>query len=62
MKFVPDFENDLWKMINNVQLREISNEFQNKMKEDIRDIKQSGKIVVPADKSTNLYKKSMKIT
>ena len=51
-----DFEIDLWKLINNIEFRHVRNDFQDKLKQDIRDIKLSGKLVVPADKSTNLYK------
>lgn len=43
-------------MVNNIEFRHVRNDFQDKMKQDIQDIKQSGKLVVPADKSNNLYK------
>ena len=50
------FEEDLMKIIKNIEFRNVNNEFQKKMKEDMKNIKTCGKVVVPADKSTNLYK------
>ena len=50
------FEEDLMNMIRNIEFRQVDNELQRKMREDIKMIKQSGKVIVPADKSTNLYK------
>ena len=43
-------------MIRNIEFRPINNEFHSKMRTDINNIKNSGKVVVAADKSTNLYK------
>ena len=50
------FESDLMDMIRNIEFRPVHNEFQAKMRTDINNIKNSGKVVVAADKSTNLYK------
>ena len=50
------FESDLMDIIRNIKFRPVYNEFQTKMRTDINNIKNSGKIVVAADKSTNLYK------
>ena len=50
------FEHDLMIMIKNIQFKSIKNDFQNKLKEDINEIKNSNKIFVPADKSRNIYK------
>ena len=52
---VTDFENDLQQMIKNVEFRQISNNFQGKLKNDIEHIKESNKIFVFADKSRNIY-------
>ena len=49
------FENDLIKMIENVQFRKVNNNFQTTMKDDIRKIKNSKKLLIPADKTRNLY-------
>jgi len=56
VKELRKFEEDLMNIIKNIEFREVNNDFQNKMRDDIRQIKQCGKVVVPADKSTNLYK------
>ncbi len=50
------FEEDMMKLIQNIEFRRTDNEFQRKMREDVKQIKQCEKVVVPADKSTNLYK------
>ena len=50
------FEEDLFNIVRNIEFRNIDNELQRKMRIDIKTIKQSGKVIVPADKSTNLYK------
>ena len=50
------FEKDLMSMIRNIEFRPVHNEFQTKMRNDINAIKASGKVVVAADKSSNLYK------
>ena len=51
-----DFEKDMMLMVKNIQFRKISNNFQRKLKDDIRDIKSINKVFVPADKSRNIYK------
>ena len=56
VKELSKFEEDMLKMIQNIEFRKTDNEFQRKMREDVKAIKQCGKVVVPADKSTNLYK------
>ena len=50
------FEKDLMSMIRNVEFRQYSNDFQEHVRNDIRNIRQSGKVVVSADKSGNMYK------
>ena len=49
-----DFENDLQQMIKNVEFRQLSNSFQEKLKNDIEHIKKSSKIFVFPDKSRNI--------
>jgi hypothetical protein len=51
-----EFEKDMMIMIKNVEFRELQNDFQDKLKSDIELIKSTKHIIVPADKSTNLYK------
>ena len=52
------FEADLMDLIRDIEFRPYNNDLQAKMKEDIKSIKNCGKVIVSADKSTNLYKMS----
>jgi hypothetical protein len=52
------FEKDLIDMARKLKFRASTDDFQNKMKNDLRDIKQSDKIFVQADKTSNMYKVS----
>ena len=49
------FENDMLEMIENLRFRKVSNQFQEKLKTDMTNIKQSKKLLIPADKTRNLY-------
>nr|XP_054750112.1 uncharacterized protein LOC129255808 [Lytechinus pictus] len=49
------FENDLLHMIENLRFRKSPSEFQDRLKEDISSIKRSRKLLIPADKTRNLY-------
>ena len=44
-------EDDLQKMISNVQFKRVNNDFQNRLKNDIRSIQSSKKVFVFADKT-----------
>ena len=46
------FENDIYQII---EFRKVHNDFQDKLKEDINEIRSSKNLFVFADKSTNLY-------
>ena len=50
-----DFGNDLLKLIENIQFRTVSDEFLNKLNEDINKIRSSDKLFVSADKTQNYY-------
>ena len=52
------FESDIHDLIQRINFRKHENEFQTKLKNDVQKIKNSDKIIVAADKSTNLYKMS----
>ena len=54
-KDLMEFEDDLQKMISNVQFRRVKNDFQNRLKNDIRSIQSSKKVFVFADKIKNIY-------
>ena len=49
------FEKDMYELIRTVEFRKVSNEFLRKLSSDARDIKRSNDLLVPADKTTNLY-------
>ena len=51
-----EFEKDMMVMVKNIQFRKINNNFQQKLKEDIKDIKSITKVLAPADTSRNIYK------
>ena len=50
------FEDDLCNMIDNVVFRPVPCEFQDKMKKDLKRVKECSSVVVAADKSRNLYR------
>ena len=52
------FENDLLELVKNIKFRKSTNDFQKRMKEDIRSIKSVDKTYTSADKTSNLYKLS----
>ena len=49
------FESDMMKLIENLEFRRTNDEFQEKLKNDIKRIKSSNAVFVPADKTKNLY-------
>lgn len=49
------FEDELFKMVENIQFKKVSNAFQNKLNQDIKKINASNKVFTFADKSRNLY-------
>jgi len=51
------FENDLYSMIKNLQWRESKlSQFQVELSKDLKEMKSSNQLYVPADKTTNVYK------
>jgi len=50
------FEKDLIDMINTLKFRKVRNNFQSKLNEDIKSIKNDTKIYAQADKTSNMYK------
>ena len=45
-------------MVKTVEFRRTGNEFQTKLKNDMRNMRASGKTLTPADKTTNMYRLS----
>ena len=52
------FEADLYRLPKNIKFRYVHNQFQTKLAENAKCIKNSEHMFVPADKSANLYKVS----
>ena len=50
------FENDLWNLVDKLKFRKTKSNFQRQLNEDIRVIKRSNKVLVFADKTSNIYK------
>ena len=50
------FEDGLISIVKNVQFRQVKNTFQNKIREDTKNIKKDSNLFVPADKTHNFYK------
>ena len=50
-----EFENDMYEMMKSVEFKNTKNKFQYKLENDLEKIRKSGKVAVPADKTTNLY-------
>ena len=50
------FELDMTNLIGSIKFRRVNDSFQDKMNQDIKSMKQSGEIIVKADKTRNLYK------
>ena len=58
VKELNDFENDLYNTIANVKFSEHRSGFQSKLAKDVKNIKNSDKIFLLADKTTNIYEVS----
>ena len=56
IKEMVPFEKDLWNLVNKSKFRKIKSKFQRQLNEDIREIKRSNKVLVFADKTSNIYK------
>ena len=50
------FEDDLMLMIKNIEFRNVSNTFEDQLRNDISEIRNTEKVIIPADKTRNLYK------
>ena len=50
------FEKDLWNLVSKLRFRNMQNNFQKQLNEDIKAIKKSNKVLVCADKTSNIYK------
>ena len=50
------FENDLYNMLTTIKFNKRRSEFQKQLSRDMKEVRTSDSILVPADKTTNLYK------
>ena len=50
------FEADLINITNNISFRKTTNPLQKKMKEDLKNMRESNKTLTPADKTSNMYR------
>ena len=50
------FENDMYNLIKNIEYKTYKSEFQQKLTNDINEMRNSKEMYVPADKTTNIYK------
>ena len=51
-----NFENNLLLMIKNIEFRKINKSFQERLSNDIKQIKNNDKVLISANKSRNAYK------
>ena len=51
------FEDDLIKLVKEIKFRKVKNQFQNKLKDDIKKVRSSNKTLTPADKTSNMYRR-----
>ena len=58
VKELIQFENDLLQLVKDVDFRETRNDFQDRLKRDIKSMRTSGKTLTPADKTSNMYRLS----
>ena len=58
VKELVPFENDMMDMIKDLEFKRVKNEFQSKLRNDIRQILRSNNLFISADKSRNIYKVS----
>ena len=49
------FEQDMYDMISNIKFRNINDSFQNKLSSEIKCIKETNKVIINADKTSNVY-------
>ena len=49
------FEHDLWNLVDSVEFSDIKSKFQKEIQKDVKNICKSKKMLVPADKTSNLY-------
>ena len=56
VKELVNFENRMLEMVKNVKFRDVECNFLKKLSSDVKNVKRSNGLIVPADKTTNFYK------
>ena len=56
VKELKHLQDGLCEIAKNLEFRDVSNQFQNKLKDDLKDIKNEKKVIISADKTRNYYK------
>ena len=56
IKELKHLQDGLCEIAKNLEFRDVSNQFQNKLKDDLKEIQNEEKAVIPADKTRNYYK------
>ena len=51
-----EFEDEMLNMVQNIEFKNADNQFQRQLSNDIDDIKESSRLLIAADKTTNFYK------
>ena len=51
-----DFEERMLSLVQNIEFQQTNSTFQNKLLQDIRNIKKGNELFVPADKTTNFFR------
>ena len=56
LKDLIQFENDLVRIVKELKFRKVKNNFQTKLREDMKQVQTSKKTLTPADKTSNMYR------
>ena len=58
-KHLNAFEDDMYEMVRSIEFRHLSDEFQKQLTADIKKINETKSLIIPADKTTNMYSMSV---
>ena len=56
VKDLIQFEDDLVRIVKELKFRKVKNNFQTKLREDMKQVQTSKKTLTPADKTSNMYR------
>ena len=55
IKEIEEFEQDLWSMVEGIQFNKKRTQFQKRLINEVKEIKKSKNLIIPADKTSNMY-------